>query len=132
MDNLNKIELVRRRRNSSSRAYNKPLVKLELPSGRFLLSQKLADILKVDQDDGVMFGFNQKSKTAYILKDDEPDAYILRRKSKNSLRFCSKDLQNYFVNTFDISNVEKKVFYFEASSKANDKGMLPLTLNDNQ
>lgn len=34
----------------------------------------LADILIVDNNDGLMFAFNKKNKTAFLMKDGEKDA----------------------------------------------------------
>lgn len=123
---MEELIFVKRTRKSGLRMYNNPVLKLELPRGVFLISQKAAELLQVDADNGLMFGFNQKGKTGYVLKDDEPDAFILRRKDQNSLRFTSKDLQNYFIDTFDLA--EKSTFYFDVQLP-NNKGLHQLTLN---
>lgn len=120
---MDKITFVKRKRYTSARTYNKSIIKMEYPDGRFLISQPLAKILNVDSDNGLMFGFNQKARTAFVLKDDEPDAFILRRKDQNSLRFSSKDLQTYFLDTFDLLETGRSTFYFSVSEKPNDKGL---------
>ena len=117
----------RQTRTTNHRTYNSPIIKMEIPDGRFLISQKLADLLDVNTDDGLMFGFNKKNKTAYIIKDNEPDAFILRRKDKNSLRFTSKDLMIYFLETFEISTRDSSTFYFNVSLEANEKGLRLIT-----
>ena len=121
------IFVKRTNKTGNCRTYNNPVIKLEYPTGRFLISQKLADILNVDNDNGLMFGFNQKAKTGFVIKDDEPDAFILRRKDKHSLRFTSKDLQSFFIDTFELLESGKSTFYFNVSSSPNDRGLYAIT-----
>jgi hypothetical protein len=121
------IFVKRTNKTGNCRTYNNPVIKLEYPTGRFLISQKLADILNVDNDNGLMFGFNQKAKTGFVIKDDEPDAFILRRKDKHSLRFTSKDLQGFFIDTFELLESGKSTFYFNVSSSPNDRGLYSIT-----
>jgi hypothetical protein len=121
------IFIKRTNKTGNCRTYNNPVIKLEYPTGRFLISQKLADILNVDNDNGLMFGFNQKAKTGFVIKDDEPDAFILRRKDKHSLRFTSKDLQGFFLNTFELLESGKSTFYFNVSIQPNEKGLNAIT-----
>jgi hypothetical protein len=122
------IFVKRTRKTSNCRTYNNPVIKLESPVGRFMISQKLADMLKVDSNDGLMFGFNQSAKTAYVMKDDEPDAFILRRKDNHSLRFTSKDLQSFFDKTFKLSS--KHTHFFSVSATPNEKGLYSITLDE--
>jgi hypothetical protein len=124
------IFVKRTNKTGNCRTYNSPVIKLEYPTGRFLISQKLADILKVDNDSGLMFAFNQKTKTSFVIKDDEHDAFILRRKDKNSLRFTSKDLQGFFIATFDLRLSVKSTFYFNVSSLPNEKGLYLITFDN--
>lgn len=125
---MEEITFVKRTKKiNNCRTYNNPVIKLEQPTGRFLISQKLADILNVDNGSGLMFGFNQKAKTAYVIKDDEPDAFVLRRKDKNSLRFTSKDLQGFFIDTFKLLETGNSTFYFNVSSCPNDRGLYAIT-----
>ena len=123
------IFVKRTKKTGSCRTYNNPVIKMESPKGRFLISQKLADILNVDNDNGLMFGFNKKAKTGFVIKDDEPDAFILRRKDKHSLRFTSKDLQGFFINTFDLLETGNSTFYFNVESSPNEKGLHIITLD---
>ena len=123
------IFVKRTKKNGNCRTYNNPVIKMESPTGRFLISQKLADILNVDNDNGLMFGFNKKAKTGFVIKDDEPDAFILRRKDKHSLRFTSKDLQGFFINTFDLLETGNSTFYFNVESSPNEKGLHIITLD---
>lgn len=104
------------------RTFHKPVIKMELKHGRFIISDVLAKILNVDNDNGLMFGFNKKAQTGYVVRDDEMDAFILKRKDKNSLRFSSKNLVEHFQNTFDLAE-EKTTFHFYVSEKPNDKGL---------
>ena len=123
------IFVKRTKKTRNCRTYNNPVIKMESPKGRFLISQKLADILNVDNDNGLMFGFNKKAKTGFVIKDDEPDAFILRRKDKHSLRFTSKDLQGFFINTFDLLETGNSTFYFNVESSPNEKGLHIITLD---
>jgi hypothetical protein len=124
----NDIVFVKRKSGvKNSKMYNLPMIKLEFPQGRFTISKKLAEILQVKEDDGLMFGFNQSAKTAYVLKDNEEDAFIIRSKDKNSFRFCSKDLQMFFTDTFDLLETGKSTFYFKMDMTAYKKGMHQLT-----
>lgn len=125
-ENTEDFEIVRRAKIvSNHRTYNNPVLKIE-PKGRFLISQKAAIILDINTDDGVMFGFNKKAKTAYITKDNEPDAFIIRRKDASSLRFTSKDLFQYFKETFGIE--DNKGYLFDISNTKTEKGFFSLTL----
>lgn len=125
---MDEIVLVKRRcRTSNSRTYNRPIIKVEYPQGRFLISQKLATILDVNENDGLMFGFNQKAGKAYVIKDAEEDAFVLRRKDKNSLRFTSKDLLDYFLETFELLESGKSAFFFNVETKPNEKGFYLMT-----
>ena len=123
------IFVKRTKKTGNCRTYNNPVIKMESPTGRFLISQKLADILNVDNDNGIMFGFNKKAKTGFVIKDDEPDAFILRRKDKHSLRFTSKDLQGFFINTFDLLETGNSTFCFNVASSPNEKGLHIITLD---
>lgn len=125
---MEELIFVRRTTHSQLKTFGKPVLKLEYINGRFILSQKAASVLKVDNEDGVMFGFNQKAKTAYIMKDIEDDAFILKRKDQNTLRFTSKDLRQYFVDTFNLIDTGKTVFLFDVLPEPNDRGHFELTL----
>lgn len=80
------IIFVKRTSYSQLRTFKKPVIKLEIKNSRFIISDIVAKALKVDDNDGLMFGFNQKAKTAFVLKDDEDDAFKLSRKDSHS--FC--------------------------------------------
>ena len=109
-------------------SYDKPFIRFEYPQGRFTLSKIAAKILGVDIGDGLMFGFNRVNGAGFVIKDDEPDAFILRRKGIYSLGVTSKELQDYFVETFDIVDSGKSVFYFSVSHVPNDRGLYPIYL----
>lgn len=105
-----------------------PTLKLELKGNRFTLCRKAQYNTGLKHDDGVMFGFNYKQKKAYIFKDNEPDAFILRKKSvkDNGLRFTSKDLANHFIDCFEL-DLEKSSYFFTVAEKPNDKGAFLIT-----
>ena len=125
---MNDIVFVKRSSHSQLRTFKKPVIKLELKNGRFIVSDIVAKILNVDDQDGLMFGFNQKAKTAYVLKDDEDDAFILKRKDPHTLRFSSKDLMNYFDDTFNLLESGKSSFIFIVDLQGNSKQMHQLSL----
>jgi hypothetical protein len=120
---MQEITFVKRSSHSQLRTFKKPVIKLELKNGRFIVSDIVAKALNVDDNDGLMFGFNQKAKTAYVLKDDEDDAFILKRKDPHTLRFTSKDLMNFFDDTFDLLETGKSSFFFNVDLKPNEKGL---------
>ena len=123
-------ELLYVRRKNGRFQRKSPTLKLELKGNRFILNEQAKENTKLRHDDGVMFGFNYKQKKAYIFKDDEPDAFILRKKSvnDNGLRFTSKDLANHFISCFGIG-IDKNIYYFSISDKPNEKGAYLIELN---
>ena len=122
------ITFVKRSTHSQLRTFKKPVIKLELKNGRFIVSDIAAKALNVDDNDGLMFGFNKAAKTAYVLKDNEDDAFKLSRKDPHTLRFCSKDLMQFFVDTFDLIEMGGLSFVFTVDLKANEKGLHKITL----
>jgi len=122
------IVFVKRTSHSQLRTFKKPVIKLELKNGRFIISNVIAKALGVDDNDGLMFGFNQKNKTAYVLKDDEDDAFKLARKDPHTLRFCSKDLMHFFDDTFDLLETGKLSFVFSVDLLPNEKGLHKICL----
>lgn len=125
---MNDIVFIKRSSHSQLRTFKKPVIKLELKNGRFIVSDIVAKILNVDDEDGLMFGFNQKAKTAYVLKDNEDDAFILKRKDPHTLRFSSKDLMHYFDDTFNLLESGKSSFIFIVDLQCNSKQMYQLSL----
>ena len=126
------IIFVKRANPSNLRTFKNSVIKLEIKNSRFIISQRLAEILKVDNNRGVMFGFNQAASTGYIVKDDEPDAFILKRKDAHTLRFMSKDLMGYFDKTFNLLEKGDLCFIFTVESKPNKKGLHEIKLNSYQ
>jgi hypothetical protein len=115
--------IVKRSRPASSVSYNYPAIRLEFPSGRFLLNKLAVEALKAEQGDGIMFIFNRKEKTAYVVKDDEPDAFIIRQKlSESCYRFCSKDLAGHFASVFRLEQSERQSIIFTVETRPNEKG----------
>lgn len=125
---MEEIIFVKRSSHSQLRTFKKPVIKLELKNGRFIVSDIVAKALNVDDNDGLMFGFNQKAKTAYVLKDDEDDAFILKRKDPHTLRFSSKDLMQFFDDTFDLLETGKSSFVFNVDLKPNEKGLFRVSV----
>lgn len=125
---MNEIIFVKRSSHSQLRTFKNPVIKLEIKNGRFIISDIVAKALKVDHNDGLMFGFNQKAKTAYVVKDDEDDAFKLSRKDPHTLRFSSKDLMNYFDDTFGLLDTGKSSFVFSVDLKPNNKGLHLISL----
>jgi hypothetical protein len=122
------IIFVKRSSHSQLRTFKKPVIKLEIKNGRFIVSDIVAKALSVNDNDGLMFGFNQAAKTAYVLKDNEDDAFKLRRKDSHTLRFTSKDLMQFFDNTFGLLETGKSVFVFSVDLQANAKGLHKVSL----
>ena len=125
---MEEIIFVKRSSHSQLRTFKKPVIKLELKNGRFIVSDIVAKALNVDDNDGLMFGFNQKEKRAFVLKDDEDDAFILKRKDAHTLRFSSKDLMNFFDDTFELLETGKSSFIFNVDLKPNEKGLYRVSL----
>jgi len=120
---MEEIIFVKRSSHAQLRTFKKPVIKLELKNSRFIVSDIVAKALNVDDNDGLMFGFNKKAKTAYLLKDDEDDAFILKRKDPHTLRFSSKDLMQFFDDTFQLLETGKSSFVFNVNLKPNEKGL---------
>ena len=79
----------------------KPLLKVSYKKGRFHISSEAAKILDVKANDGVMFAFNMKDRKAWIFKESEPDAFMVReRTNENQLNFTSVELAEYFDKCF--------------------------------
>lgn len=122
------IIFVKRSSHSQLRTFKKPVIKLEIKNGRFIVSDIVAKALSVDDNDGLMFGFNRAAKTAYVLKDNEDDAFKLHRKDPYTLRFSSKDLMQFFDDTFGLLKTGKSSFLFSVDLQANDKGLHRVSL----
>ena len=120
---MEEIIFIKRNFHSQLRTFKNPVIKLELKNGRFIVSDIVAKALNVDHNDGLMFGFNQKAKTAYVIKDNEDDAFKLSRKDSHTLRFTSKDLMNFFDDTFGLLETGKSSFIFSVDLKANERGL---------
>jgi len=122
-------ELLYVRRTNGRFRRKSPTLKLEINGNRFILSEKAQENTKLKNDDGVMFGFNYKAKKAYMFKDDEPDAFMLRTKSinDNGLRFTSKDLANHFIDCFNI-DLYKSTYFFSVADEPNEKGAFLIKL----
>jgi len=122
------IVFVKRSSHSRLSTFKKAVIKLEIKNGRFMISDIVAKALSVDDKDGLMFGFNRAEKTAYVIKDNEDDAFKLSRKDSHTLRFTSKDLMQFFENTFGLLETGKLSFVFSVDLQANDKGLHRVSL----
>jgi|688.fasta_scaffold1685084_1 hypothetical protein len=118
----------RKNRTTNHKTYNSAVIKMECPSGRFVISQKMATLLNVDNDDGLMFAFNKTKRKAYVCVDNDCDAFILRRKNKNSLRFSACDLMTYFCDVYSIDMKNSQTYHFKISNISNDNKMHLLEL----
>ena len=123
------IEIVRRTSHRQMNYIKDASLKIYLKNGRVSLTQKTCKILKVKDNEGVMFGFNKKEKSAYIIKDTEPDAFIIHQRDKNTFRFCSKELITWFDEVYSLSETGILSFAFNMDEKPNEKGMHKLILN---
>ncbi|MCE9537725.1 MAG: hypothetical protein K8R85_00685 [Bacteroidetes bacterium] len=122
------IIFVKRSSHSQLRTFKKAVIKLELKNGRFIISDVVAKALEVDNNDGLMFCFNQKAKTAFVLKDNEDDAFKLSRKDPHTLRFSSKNLMQFFDDTFGLLETGKSSFVFSVELQPNEKGLHKVAL----
>jgi len=121
-------ELIIVRRKNGRFTRKSPSIKLELSGNRFIFNNQVSINVNLKNDDGVMFGFNYKQKKAYLFKDNEPDAFMLRTKSTNdsNLRFTSKDLMVHFIDCFGLDMDESK-YFFAVAEKPNEKGAFLIT-----
>ena len=104
------------------KSHEKPLIKIEMPRGTFVVFKKVAELLNATQRDAVMFAFSRKDNCAYIYKEEpEEDSYYLGNSGRGYYRFTSKELQNYFIDFFKIE--KEKAVYFDVDSTPNEKGM---------
>ena len=104
------------------KSHEKPLIKIEMPRGTFVVFKKVADLLKAGNRDAVMFAFSRKDNCAYIYKEEpEEDSYYLGNSGREYYRFTSKELQNYFIDFFKIE--QEKSVYLEVLTTPNEKGM---------
>jgi len=122
------IEIVRRTSHRQMNYIKDASLKIYLKNGRVSLTQKTCNILNVKDNEGVMFGFNKKEKSAYIIKDTEPDAFIIHQRDKNTFRFCSKELIGWFDEVYELSKTSVLSFSFNIDEQPNEKGMYKLIL----
>ena len=122
------IEIVRRTSHRQMNYIKDASLKIHLRNGRVSLTQKTCNILNVKDNEGVMFGFNKKEKSAYIIKDTEPDAFIIHQRDKNTFRFCCKELIGWFDEVYELSKTGVLSFSFNIDEQPNEKGMYKLIL----
>lgn len=116
--------IFRRRRATKGQwmSHELPRIKIEMPRGTFVVFKKVADLLKAESRDAVMFAFNKKDKCAYIYKEEpEEDSYYLSNSGREYYRFTSKELMLFFIDFFGIE--KEKAVYFDVDSIPNEKGM---------
>jgi len=123
---MEEITFIKRKTHTRMSSFKNPILKVELPNGRFLLSRTLAKQLGVKANDGLMFGFNQKQKTAYVVKDDEHDAFKIRENDATTYRFTSRPLARFFDETFDLLETGKSFFIFTVDSNPDKRGLYRL------
>jgi hypothetical protein len=122
------IEIFRRQRGSSGqwKSRTRPLIKLEMPRGQFVVFKNAMDMMDFKHNEAVMFGFNRKEQCGYIFKEEpEDDSYYLRDSGRNYARFTSKDLMLHVCEVFQIKDVNTA--YFVLDEEPNEKGMYRFT-----
>jgi hypothetical protein len=122
------IEIFRRQRGSSGqwKSRTRPLIKLEMPRGQFVVFKNAMDMMGFRHNEAVMFGFNRKEQCGYIFKEEpEDDSYYLRDNGRNYARFTSKDLMLHVCEVFEIKDVNTA--YFVLDKEPNKKGMYRFT-----
>ncbi len=107
---MDELIIVKRTRNNNQFMSHKPLLKIS-EDGRHHLSGRVAEILGLNDADGVMFAFNNKEQKVYIFKDDDPEAFIIRTKSHEKVfRFCAKHLITFFESAFKSKVIDFQLF----------------------
>jgi len=124
------LVLVKRKNAKVTVRYQRPIIRIEYPRGRFVFSKPLCKMLELKAGDGVMFAFNRTNKKGYLIKDNEEDSFFLREKTKNNLRFDSKDLLSHFIDTFDLLDGGKSTWYFECELEEDKKGMREIRITE--
>jgi hypothetical protein len=125
---MENLEFFRRKRNTKGQwaCNSKPMFKIEMTRGTFVIFKKVAQLLKAGKGDAVMFAFNKKDCCGYIFKEDvQPDSYILGNSGREYYRFTSKELMLFFIEVFSIN--EPNTAYFEVTPVPNNKGMYKFT-----
>ena len=128
---MNADGLIRVRRSSHagfSRMYNEPLLNVTAPSGRIVISKTASTALDINENDGLMFGFNYKNQTAYLFKEDEPDSFRCRKTGNNSFRFTSKNLLFHFEKCFELNFENTSTYHFTINTKPNNQAAYQLNL----
>lgn len=123
------LQIIRRERATKGQylSNEKPLIKIEMARGTFVIFKKVADLLKATKDDAVMFAFSRKNNCAYIYKEEaEDDNYHLGNSGRAYYRFTSKNLLSYFIHFFRLKN--EKTVYFEVLPTPNEKGMFKVII----
>lgn len=107
---MDELIIVKRSRNNNQFMSHKPLLKIS-EDGRHHFSNRVVEILRVKDGEGVMFAFNNKEGKGYIFKDDDPEAFIVRTKSHERIfRFCAKHLITFFESAFKSKVVDFQLF----------------------
>jgi hypothetical protein len=94
---------------------NDSLIKI-YQDGKFSLTKVAADAIGVGNRDGIMFIFNEKEGKAYIMKDEEDDAFVISQKG-NLYRFSSKELFDFFDKTFKLYETDKRSYVFKVDTE---------------
>lgn len=121
------VIFIKRNSNRSGIRTKDHIIKLDLKRKCFTIFELAADLLNVKEGDGLMFAFNQKNKKAWVCKDDEEDAFKVRKNKNTGYRMTSKELVEFFDNTFDLLDTGRSTFRFKVEA-ANEKGLHPMLL----
>lgn len=117
---------------STGRFKKNPSIKLELNGNRFLINCNAAELMKIQPEDALIFGFDFKGKKCFAFKSDDPDAFVCRAKSNNDngLRFTSKELMIHFLDCFQYEDQDNAI-YFDVKPDKKMNGFL-ITLSKNR
>lgn len=119
---------VRRSSYNRQTTFRHPTLKIEFKGNRFILSRSALDLLRLKDGDGVMFVFNRKWKTAYIVKDLKEDSFRIAENREGNARWTSKELANHFKDVFDLLDYHKAIHYFCIANMPNDNLWFELAL----
>jgi hypothetical protein len=126
---MDDIIIARRKRNSNGMfvGTSEPLIKMELPQGRFYILNKAAEVIGLKHRDAVMFALSKKERCGWIYKEDpEPDSYYPSKSgNRGYFRFTSKELMELLRSNF---NINKNTVYFLVEDVPNHKDWFKFTL----
>jgi hypothetical protein len=127
---MEELIYVKRDKSAQIKVSRNALMRLEIKYNRFCFNRLGAEVLGVKEKDGLMFAFNKKEKRAYIVKDNEEDAFFLHKKDEFVLKLQSKALALFFIETFDLLEKGGATFTFIIEKECAKKGYHEVKLNN--